>query len=129
MKVFFEAIDRRLRIRSGREGSVEAHRLESLFHFGELVLADDDVAADVEQDALQAGFVTLFSQAAAVQFALALRLTRREADGLLQAAGYALSPAIPEDAVFAFCLGNGISDLFKVNDMLYENGLKTIPTK
>lgn len=65
----------------------------------------------------------------AVQFALALRLTRHEADGLLQAAGYALSPAIPEDAVFAFCLGSGISDLFKVNEILYENGLRTIPTK
>ena len=65
----------------------------------------------------------------AVQFALALRLTRHEADNLLQAAGYALSPVIPEDAVFAFCLGNGISDLFKVNEILYENGLRTIPTK
>ena len=42
---------------------------------------------------------------------------------------YKLIGKPPEDAVFAFCLGNGISDLFKVNDMLYENGLKTIPTK
>jgi hypothetical protein len=36
---------------------------------------------------------------------------------------------LAEDAVFAFCIGNGISDLFKVNAMLYENGLKIIPPK
>ena len=65
----------------------------------------------------------------ALQFALALHLTRAEADELLLSAGYALSPVLAEDAVFAFCIGNGISDLFKVNAMLYENGLKIIPPK
>ena len=65
----------------------------------------------------------------ALQFALALRLTRAEADELLLSAGYALSPVLAEDAVFALCIGNGISDLFKVNAMLYENGLKIIPPK
>ena len=65
----------------------------------------------------------------AVQFALALRLNRTEADELLLAAGYALSPAIAEDTVFAFCIGSGIFDLFKVNIMLHENGLRIIPPK
>ena len=65
----------------------------------------------------------------AVQFALALRLTRTEADELLLAAGYALSPVIAEDVVFAFCIGNEIFDLFKVNNLLYENGLNIIPPK
>lgn len=65
----------------------------------------------------------------ALQFALALRLSRPEVDELLLAAGYALSPVIPEDAIFAFCIGNGICDLFKVNDILCENGLKIIPPK
>ena len=65
----------------------------------------------------------------AVQFALALRLNRTEADELLLAAGYALSPAIAEDAVFAFCIRSGIFDLLKVNIMLHENGLRIIPPK
>ena len=64
-----------------------------------------------------------------VQFALALHLTRAEADELLLAAGYALSPAIAEDVVFAFCIGNGIFNLLKVNIMLHENGLRIIPPK
>ena len=65
----------------------------------------------------------------ALQFALALRLTRAEADELLLSAGYALSPVLAEDAVFAFCIGNEIFDLFKVNNLLYENGLNIIPPK
>ena len=56
-------------------------------------------------------------------------LIRTEADELLLAAGYALSPVIAEDIVFAFCICNGIFDLFKVNNLLYENGLNIIPPK
>ena len=41
------------------------------------------------------------SKRTAVQFALALRLDRKAADELLLAAGFALSPVIPEDVVFA----------------------------
>ncbi len=65
----------------------------------------------------------------AVQFAFALHLTRPEVDELLLSAGYALSPVVAEDAIFAFCIGNGIFDLFKVNDILYRNGLKIFPPK
>ena len=65
----------------------------------------------------------------AIQFALALRLTRIEANELLLAAGYALSPAIKEDAVFAYCIEQRIFDLFNVNEVLYDCGLKIIPPK
>ena len=65
----------------------------------------------------------------ALQLALALRLTRAETDELLLAAGFALSPVIAEDAVFAFCIQSKVFDLFKVNQILYEQGLKIIPPK
>jgi len=54
------------------------------------------------------------SKRTAIRFALALRLARKEADGLLLAAGYALSPAIPEDVVFAASIASGEYDLFKI---------------
>lgn len=63
----------------------------------------------------------------ALQLALALRLTRTETDELLLAAGFALSPVIAEDAVFAFCIQSEVFDLFEVNRLLYEHGLKIIP--
>lgn len=62
----------------------------------------------------------------AVQFAIALRLDRRQADVLLQAAGYALSPVIGEDVVFAEAIREGRGDLQVVSQRLYEKGLKTI---
>ncbi len=62
-----------------------------------------------------------------IQFALSLHLERGEADRLLCAAGYALSPAIKEDAAFAYCFEKRIFDLFKVNEVLYDRGLKIIP--
>ena len=65
----------------------------------------------------------------AIQFAIALRLTRIEADELLLAAGYALSPAIKEDTVFAYCIDRQIFDLFKVNEVLYDCCLMIIPPK
>ena len=65
----------------------------------------------------------------AIQFAIALRLTRFEADELLLSAGHALSPAINEDVAFAYCIDRHIFDLFKVNQILYDCGLKIIPPK
>lgn len=62
----------------------------------------------------------------AVQFALALRLDRCEADALLRAAGYALSPAIPEDVIFAEAIVEGHGDLQIVSERLYEQGMKTL---
>lgn len=63
----------------------------------------------------------------AIQFALSLHLDCVEANRLLNAAGYALSPAIKEDAAFAYCFEQRIFDLFKVNEILYDRGLKIIP--
>ena len=34
-----------------------------------------------------------------------------------------------EDAVFAFCIQSEFFDLFEVNRIFYEHGLKTIPSK
>ena len=59
----------------------------------------------------------------------AFRLTRTETDELLLAAGFALSPVIAEDAVFAFRIQSEVFDLFEVNRILYEQGLKIIPPK
>jgi len=60
-----------------------------------------------------------------VQFALALRLDRAGADELLRAAGFALSPAIPEDIVFAEAIESRHGDLQRVDERLYAEGLKT----
>ena len=62
----------------------------------------------------------------AVQFAIALRLDRDGADELLRSAGFALSPAIPEDMVFAEAISEGDGDLQSVSERLYEYGMKAI---
>ncbi len=66
------------------------------------------------------------SKRTAVQFALALQLDRRAADELLLSAGFALSPAIPEDVVFAEAISDGIKDIQLVSERLYAEGLKAI---
>ena len=66
------------------------------------------------------------SKRTAVQFAIALRLKRADADTLLRAEGFALSPAIPEDVLFAKAIAEGTGDLQVVSERLYEQGMKTI---
>ena len=66
------------------------------------------------------------SKRTAIQFAFALRLERDEADKLLLAAGYALSPSIPEDVVFAEALADGVYDIFKINERLEAYGIKIV---
>ena len=66
------------------------------------------------------------SKRTAVQFALALKLKRPDAERLLQAAGYAFSPAIPEDMVVAASIEKGEYGLFRVNERLSEMGLKAM---
>lgn len=66
------------------------------------------------------------SKRTAIQFALALRLGRGDADRLLLAAGYALSPAIPEDVVVAAFIASGEYDMFKINDRLLALGMKVM---
>ncbi len=62
----------------------------------------------------------------AVQFAIALQLDRDGADELLRSAGFALSPSIPEDIVFAEAIAAGGGDLRSVSEKLYEYGMKAI---
>ena len=66
------------------------------------------------------------SKRTAIQFALALHLGRPDADALLLAAGYALSPSIPEDIAFAELIEEGEYDMFRISEKLEELGLKTI---
>ena len=66
------------------------------------------------------------SKRTAVQFALALRLDRKAADELLLAAGFALSPVIPEDVIFAEAIAEGNGDLQSVSERLYEQGMRAI---
>ena len=66
------------------------------------------------------------SKRTAVQFAIALRLKRADADTLLRAAGFALSPAIPEDILFAEAIAEGKGDLQIVSQRLHEQGIKAI---
>ena len=66
------------------------------------------------------------SKRTAIQFALALRLGRGDADRLLLAAGYALSPAIPEDVVVSAFIASGVYDMFKINDRLLALGMKVM---
>ena len=64
------------------------------------------------------------SKRTAVAFAFALELPRDEADDLLLSAGFALSPSILEDMVFAACLDAGIHDLDRVNGILEAHGAR-----
>lgn len=66
------------------------------------------------------------SKRTAIQFALALGLSRSDSERLLMAAGYAFSPAIPEDVVVAGLIEDGEYDLFRVNKRLSEMGLRTM---
>jgi len=66
------------------------------------------------------------SKRTAVQFAIALRLDRKGTDALLLAAGYALSPVIPEDVIFAEAIAKGVTDIQFVSERLYECGMKAI---
>lgn len=66
------------------------------------------------------------SKRTAIQFAVALQLKRSETDRLLLAAGYALSPAIPEDTVFATFISSGEYDFFKINERLDSLGMRVV---
>ena len=69
------------------------------------------------------------SKQTAEQFALALKLTRAEADDLLKAAGFAFSPAILEDIIVCASIASGIYEIDDVNGLLSEYGAKTFPSQ
>jgi hypothetical protein len=52
-------------------------------------------------------------------FALALRLSPEQAQGLLASAGYAFSGSAPFDLIVRFFLERKVYDLFQVNDALH----------
>ena len=64
------------------------------------------------------------SKQTAIQLALALKLSRTEADTFLKAAGFAFSPAILEDIIVCACIEAKIYDIDDVNSLLTEYGGK-----
>ena len=69
------------------------------------------------------------SKAVAVQFALALQLTRLEADEFLKAAGYAFSPTILEDIIVCACIEEKVYDVAEINGLLSEYDAKPFAIK
>jgi O-acetyl-ADP-ribose deacetylase (regulator of RNase III) len=57
---------------------------------------------------------------------IALKLSRREAEQLLASAGYAFSKARLTDVIVTYALENGIYEIMKVNELLYENNLECL---
>lgn len=62
----------------------------------------------------------------AYQLCVGLALSRREADTFLAAAGYAFTPHDIESQAFAYCLQNGIYNLFDINEILVRLGCEPI---
>ncbi|MBQ3806967.1 MAG: hypothetical protein II840_03330 [Kiritimatiellae bacterium] len=69
------------------------------------------------------------SKQTAIQFALALKLSRTEADTFLQAAGFAFSPAILEDIIVCACMSANVFDIDDVNSLLTSYGAKAFPSQ
>ena len=69
------------------------------------------------------------SKAVAVQLALALQLTRPEADEFLKSAGYAFSPAILEDIIVCACIEEKVYDIDDINSLLSEYDAKLFATR
>ena len=64
------------------------------------------------------------SKTTAVQFSLALNLTRAEADEFIKSAGYAFSASILEDIIVCACIEAKIYDITDVNSLLTEYSAK-----
>ena len=62
------------------------------------------------------------SKQTAIQLALALKLSRTEADVFLKAAGFAFSPAILEDIIVCACISANVFEIDDVNALLAEYG-------
>ena len=66
------------------------------------------------------------SRTTAIKCCFALRLSYRDAEQLLQLAGYSLSPGLSKDLAIRFCLENGIYNIANVNYMLEALGETTL---
>ena len=62
------------------------------------------------------------SKQTAIQLALALKLSRTEADAFLKAAGFAFSPAILEDIIVCACISANVFDIDEINSLLASYG-------
>ena len=62
------------------------------------------------------------SKQTAIQLALALKLSRMEADAFLKAAGFAFSPAILEDIIVCACISANVFDIDDVTSLLTSYG-------
>ena len=69
------------------------------------------------------------SKQTAIQLALALKLSRTEADTFLKAAGFAFSPAILEDIIVCACISANVFDIDDVNALLAEYGSTPFATQ
>lgn len=58
----------------------------------------------------------------ALALAVALQLSLEETEGLLQAAGYSLSPSIKDDVIVSYFLERGKPDLYEINEALFKYG-------
>lgn len=55
----------------------------------------------------------------ALSFAIALRLSLKNTETLLAAAGFVLSASNKADLIIRYCLDNGITDIYQINDALF----------
>lgn len=55
----------------------------------------------------------------AISLAIALRLSLRNTEELLAAAGFVLSSSNQGDLIVRYCLDNGITDVYRINDALF----------
>ena len=65
------------------------------------------------------------SKKTAIAFAIALELSEDETLDLIERAGYTLSDAIPFDVIIQYCLDKPIYNIFKINEILYDNDQDT----
>lgn len=69
------------------------------------------------------------SRETALGLAIALQMPLTESEQLLEKAGFTLSDDKRFDQIVMFCIEEKIDDVRDVNDLLYENGEKTIISK
>ena len=69
------------------------------------------------------------SKQTAIQLALALKLSRTEADTFLKAAGFAFSTAILEDIIVCACISASVFDIDDVNSLFMLYNAKPFPSQ